>query len=34
MTPVEPTIIAAIEPSIEYAKQCMSMRWGNVRYSA
>jgi hypothetical protein len=31
---VEPTAIAAIAASMEYAKQRMSMRLGDARYSA
>jgi hypothetical protein len=34
MTQTSPAIIVAIKPSMEYATLCMSMRLGNVRYSA
>jgi hypothetical protein len=34
VTQTNSAIIAAIKPSMEYAKLCMSMRLGNARYSA
>jgi hypothetical protein len=34
MTQTSSAITVAIKPSMEYAKLCMSMRFGNVRYSA
>jgi hypothetical protein len=34
MMRTSPAIIAAIQPSMGYAKLCMSMRLGNARYSA
>jgi len=34
MMRTSPAIIAAIQPSMGYAKLCMSMRSGNARYSA
>jgi hypothetical protein len=34
MTQTNSVIIAAIKPSMEYAKQRMSMCLGNARYSA
>jgi hypothetical protein len=33
-TQTSSAIIAAIEPSMKYAKVCMSMRLGNACYSA
>jgi hypothetical protein len=34
MTQTSSAIIVTIEPSMEYAKLCMSIRSGNARYSA
>jgi hypothetical protein len=34
MTQTSSAVIVAIKPSMEYAKLRMSMRLGNVRYSA
>jgi len=34
MTQMSSAIIAAVKPSMEYAKLCMGMRLRNVRYSA